>query len=234
MVRADGVFELWSHSAEQGLERVAEQWSELEGVESTAVKLALAPLGFGVIFTLADLAHATSEVLEETGLRRAFFDASGLSEAGLYAVRDPSAFAKVLFPGDAVYFEDLVLDGGKGFSLPFGWLWQLGQRLAEEYSKYNEWPPRTAVGLVTLKGVKPEPLSLSVYEVSYCKHGADCGPGYSPLHSPDMRPDLCVYISQLDAGLTCGIYYDAPIWAVSQEELDKDLHQQPAFDPSMP
>ena len=225
MARSEGYFNIASHAVEQGLEASAEGWTELLGVESHAVKLALGPLGFGVAFALIELAHATSELLEEVGLRGAFFDASGLSEAGLYAVNDPSPFAKVLAPGDAVYFEDLVLLGGKVLTLPSGWLWELAEQLAKEYPYHT---------FHTLTDVKPEPLSLSVYEVSYCKQDAVCGPGYSALHSPDLRPDLCVYISQLDADLTCGIYYDAPIWVVSQEGLDKDLHKQPALDTSPP
>ncbi|HTW07393.1 MAG TPA: hypothetical protein VME46_07780 [Acidimicrobiales bacterium] len=86
MVSSDGYFDIASHAAEQGLEASADAWMDLLGVEEGAVTLALGSLGFGVTFTLIDLAHATSELLEETGLRGAFFNATGLSEAGLDGV----------------------------------------------------------------------------------------------------------------------------------------------------
>ncbi len=234
MVESEGYFHIASQAAEKALEATAEAWVHLLAVESNAVKLALGPLGFGVAFTLIDLAHATSELLEEVGLRGAFFDATGLSEAGLYGVTDPSAFAKVLAPGDAVYFEGLVLYGGKVFSLPSGWLWELGEQLAKRYPGQFD----------TVTGVKPEPLDLSVYETSYCYQYTNkvlhsvgeealCGPGYGSLHSPNIRTDLCVYISQLGKP-TCGITYDAPIWVVSQEGLDKKLGHPEALDTRLP
>ena len=62
---------------------------------------------------------------------------------------------------------------------------------------------------------------------------AHCGPGYGSLHSPNIRTDLCIDISQL-ANPTCGVEYDAPIWVVSQEGVDKDLHHPAALDTSLP
>ena len=137
-----------------------------------------------------------------------------------------------------MYIEDLVLNGSKFFTLPSGWLWDLGKYVAQKYSKYGEWPP------AGLKGVGPQPLDLSVYETSYCNQyanptfhslgkEADCGPGYGALHGPDIRTDLCVLISQL-VSPTCGISYEAPIWVVSQEGLDKQLHHPDALDTSLP
>ena len=231
MVREEGYFDIASHVAEFGLEAAAENWMELLGVESHVVELVLGPIGFLVGFTIIDLAHATSELLAEAGLRGAFFVASGLSEAGLLS----DEFAKVLPPGDAVGIEARVLTGGKVFTLPSGWLWELAKQLAEEYPYHT---------YHTLTDVKPEPLDLSVYETSYCSQytnqefhslgeEAHCGPGYGSLHSPNIHTDLCIYISQLLSS-TCGTQYDAPIWVVSQEGVDKDLHHPEALDTSLP
>ena len=240
MVRSEGVFEIWSKSAEQIFERVTKEYIELQEIESAAVELVLGPIGFAVAFAVIDLAHGFSELLEEVELRGAFFVATGLSQAGLYGITDPSAFLKVLAPGDAEEFDALVLRAGNSFSDPAGWLWQLAEGISEEYpgSKYVEWPP------AGLKGVKPEPLDLSVYETSYCRQytnvefhsvgkEADCGPGYGSSSSPNIRTDLCIYISQL-VSATCGIHYDAPIWAVSQEGVDQYLHHPEALDKSLP
>jgi hypothetical protein len=164
-----------------------------------------------------------------------------LSEAGLFGGAGPtdtSAFAKVLAPGDTAYFDQLVLNGGKLLTLTSGWLWDLGKYLAEKYSKYAEWPPSG------LKGIEPQPLDLSVYETSYCSQYANptfhsmgeeahCGPGYGSLHSANIRTDLCVLISQL-VSPTCSISYDAPIWVVSQEGLDKKLNHPEALLTSLP
>ncbi len=231
MVREEGHFDVASHAAEFGLEAVAKAWIDLLGVESHVVELVLGPIGFAVAFTLIDLAHATSELLEEAGLRGAFFDASGLSEAGLKT----SEFAKVFGPGDAVYMESQVLNVGKVFTLSSGWLWQLAQKLAKEYPFHT---------FHTVTDVKPEPLDLSVYETSYCSQyvnptfhslgeEAHCGPGYGSVHSPNIRTDLCIYITQLGSP-TCGIQYDAPIWVVSQKGLDEHLHHAGALDTSLP
>jgi hypothetical protein len=241
MVRADGVFDFFSKAAEQALERFAAFGIKIQEVESEAVELVLGPIGFAVAFTIIDLTHAASELLDEVGLRDAFFKASGLSEAGLFGGTGPSgtsAFWKVLAPGDTAYFDLLVLNGGKTFTFSSGWLWDLGKYLAEKYRKYSEWPPSG------LKGVDPLPLDLSVYETSYCKqyvspefHGmgeeAHCGPGYGSSRSPNMRTDLCVLISQL-VSPTCGISYDAPIWVVSQKGLDKKLDHPKALVTSLP
>jgi hypothetical protein len=232
MVQSARHFDIISHAAEFGLEAAVKAWMELLSVESHVVELVLGPIGFLVAFTVIDLAHATSELLEEAELRGAFFDASGLSEAGLKT----SAFAKVLAPGDANYFESQVLDGGKLFTLGSGWLWELAEQLAKEYGCCAY---RTQTSLF-----KPEPLDLSVYETSYCSQysnqefhsmgeEAHCGPGYGSLHSPNITTDLCISISQLGKP-TCGIQYDAPIWVVSQEGVDKDLHHPAALDTSLP
>jgi hypothetical protein len=234
MVECHGCFDIASHAAEQGLEATAEAWMELLEVQSHAVELALGPLGFAVAFTILDLAHARSELLEEAGLRGAFFDATGLAEAGLYGDSATSAFAKALSPGDAVYMDDQVLDVGTTLTLPRGWLWQLGEQLAEKYPGQFD----------TVAGVKPEPLDLSVYETSYCSQyvkpafhslgkEAQCGPGYGSASSPNIHTDLCIFISQL-VNPTCGIPYDAPVWVVGQEAVDKKLHHPDALDTSLP
>ena len=243
MVRTAGFFELWSKAAEQGFEYVAHQWIHLLEVESTAVTLALGPIGFAVAFAAVDLAHETSEALESLALRAAFFTATGLSDAGL-GVASYRTFSKV-GPLDDVCFAALVLRVGKFdsqgcswpiFNHPEGWLWELAKQWTDEYSNYTEWPPRAPVGLVTLKPVKPEPIDLSMYETSYCVGGAHCGPGYGSLHSPDIRTDLCIYIAQLGStgSTTCGIYYNAPIWVASQEGVDTKLGHPKALGTSLP
>jgi hypothetical protein len=231
MVREEGYFDIASHAAEFSLEATAKAWIELLGVQSHAVELALGPIGFAVAFTLIDLAHATSELLEEAGLRGAFFDASGLSEAGLLS----DEFAKVLPPFASAEIEGEVLSGGKVITHPSGWLWELGKQLAEEYPYHT---------FHTLTDLKPEPLDLSVYETSYCSQYANqqfhsvgeeahCGPGYGSLHSPNMHTDFCIDIVQLVVPI-CGGQYDAPIWVVSQEGVDKKLHHPGALDTSLP
>jgi hypothetical protein len=235
LVRGHGRFEGFSHFMEQYLERAADYFLDLQEVESQVVKLVLGPIGFLVAFTLIDLAHARIELKEEEGFRGQFSAASGLSGAGLEV---PDQFAKKLTPFDAVFFLDQVLDVGTELTLPTGLLWQLAERLYAEYpdSKYPEWPPFTS------KGIKPEPVDVSVYETSYCSehtnslgYEAACGPGYGPMptQSPNIRTDLCVYISQLGKA-TCGISYDPPIWVVSQEGVDKDLGHPKALDTSLP
>jgi hypothetical protein len=123
--------------------------------------------------------------------------------------------------------ESLAAQGLSVF--PSGWLWDLAQQWADKYpySKYPNWPP------TKLSGVKPEPVDLSVFETSYCRGGGKCGPGYSALHSPDIRTDLCIHIKQL-ASATCGIPYEAPIWVVSQEKVDGYLGHPDALDTSLP
>jgi hypothetical protein len=146
-------------------------------------------------------------------------------------------FAKVLVPLDAEPIETQVLSVPTTLTLGSGWLWQLGERLAKQYG-CCAFRDQTSL-------FKPEPLDLSVYETSYCtqhvnptfdKVGevARCGPGYGSLHSPNIRTDLCFYISQLDTGPTCGIAYSAPIWVVSQKAVDQALHHPEALDTSLP
>ncbi|MGO9660785.1 MAG: DUF642 domain-containing protein [Acidimicrobiales bacterium] len=215
MVQTEQYFDIASHAAEKGLEASAEGWMELLGVESHAVELALGPIGFAVAFLIIDLAHATSELIEDAGLQGAFFTATGLSEAGLGVGYQSSAFKKKLGWFDEVYFRERVLKSGTVLTYSSGWLWELAKQWSEKYGN-GAW--RTG-GLF-----KPEPINLSVYETSYCQVGAHCGPGYGSLHSPDIRTDLCIYISQLGSP-TCGIYYDAPIWVASQMGVDEKLNQ---------
>jgi hypothetical protein len=226
MVKQEGYFDISSHVVEQGLEATAHEWLHLLGVEKAIVTRLLGPIGFAVAFTILELAHLTSELLEDAALRGAFFTATGLSAAGLEA----SPYSKVLGPGDAKNFESTVLEpywhyrgSPTGVTQTKGWLWDLAEPWAEKYGNLYS----TQINLI-----KPEPLDLSVYETSYCMGGAHCGPGYGSLHSPDIRTDLCIFINQL--GPYCGIYYNAPIWVVSQEGVDKDLHHPEALDTSLP
>jgi hypothetical protein len=258
-----GAFEVASKLFEHGLEAAVDGWVERLGVESEAVEVALGPLGFFYAFSAIELAHTVSEVLEKLGLLGAFFSASGLSGAGLYGTGSPpgSAFDKslsfgdvlgfdnVLSPGDALGFDNLVLSGGptptrgRGGAVvlvdrpPAGWLWELAKQL------YNQAPyhPNTPEDLEVLKPLGP--LSVSVYEASYCSQGADCGPGYGSFPSPNIRTDLCIHISQLAIAPSadnsfpnpvCGIYYDAPIWEASQAGLDQKLGHPHALDTSLP
>ena len=239
MVREHGYFDIASHAAEQGLEATAKAWMELLGVESDAVELALGPIGFFVAFTIIDVTHLTSELLEEAALRGAFFEASGLSGAGL-AAGDP--FAKVVGSSDAVYFEGMVLHGGTLFTYPSGWLSELGKQLAAKYPYHT---------FHTLTDVKPEPLDLSVYETSYCSQStqmvpglggvavyqkspqqATCGFGYSSARN--IRTDLCFILNSNSLEPHCGIQYDAPIWVVSQEGVDKHLNHPGALNTKLP
>jgi hypothetical protein len=104
-------------------------------------------------------------------------------------------------------------------------------------------------GAALQPGGSPAPVAgvdLSVYEASYCSqhdnptssaigYEAACGPGYGsmPTQSPNVRTDLCIYISQLGKP-TCGISYDPPNWVVSQEGLDKFLGHPKASNTSLP
>ena len=150
--------------------------------------------------------------------------------------------AKVLGSSDAVYFEGMVLNGGKVFTYPSGWLWELAKQLAEEYPYHT---------YHTLTDVKPAPLDLSVYETSYCSQytqmvpglggeavqqkspqQANCGFGY--LSARNIRTDLCFIINSNSLTPHCGIQYDAPVWVVSQEAVDNHLNHPDALRTSLP
>jgi hypothetical protein len=232
-VESEGGYEKISKLFETAADAGAEQWMEVLEVESESVKLALSEAGFAVFFTILDVVHMIGESLVEAELKGDFFDATGLSEAGL----DGDSFAKVVTPVVAAVFENRVLSLGKVVTLGSGWLWRLGEQLAEKY------PHLGGRADVDTRTVKPEPIDLSVYETSYCRQyvtavtiigeEARCGPGYGSYDSPNVQTDLCFYIRQLGKPM-CGIYYTAPIWVASQEGVDNYLGHRKAMDTSLP
>jgi hypothetical protein len=227
LVKYHGYFSFASKTAEKVLETAADNFLAEEELEKTAVAAVLGPFGWAFTFLVVDVAHMAAEILEADGLRAKFLDAVGLAEPGL-DVGDP--FAKQLDWTSFSYFDDTLLtDTFAIYNYPSGWLWELAKYLAEQYPQHN------------VTGVSPEHLDLSVYEMSYCNQGAECGPGYQT--SRGIQTKLCFFLTASSPGgqwehFDCqGVdnnEYDAPIWVVSQEALDTHLGRPDALNTSLP
>ena len=165
-----------------------------------------------LIFGFAEFYKTISEYKEEQKFALFLINALALSPLGLD--EDPFALEVPAAP-NRQFIEQMGIYGSftGGRNAATGVLYSDSQTLAKFY---NGSP----------FAIRPQPMHVDIYEISSCKPGGDCGPGY--LHSTGVSPRLCLEISSDSEQIPfayeyCTLEYDPRAWIATQKGLDTSL-----------